>query len=362
MSTNLKAYGNVARLLEHFSCPKKHHRQSQTFYFNHQQWWDKPDQGCKDKLRQDASRWVWRGGSAEEVEGPMTPVVESQVWMALTRRSWNDKLAAWWRLGHGVTLKAHECSQSGLHRRWQSGHAAMLHYGRGFWLFSWPWAMPTKTIERRQAGRNSIQTSRCGINREVCIFEVPLLYQSQEGVGWHGRPLQSSRFGPDGPGGTSESGIGRFSFSTLKMGISLTAWKGWPFDLNFANQDVSEASFTLVTSKPASYSHWWYLMAKTRIWSCGKSIWVHSSIAIHSWLENPPFLMVFPCIGNNAENLIAVLVYLLVCHVMFRNSEPAMSKGKELRAELAKKTKRTSMPNIFIAGEGIGGHRDWWCL
>lgn len=51
-------------------------------------------------------------------------------------------------------------------------------------------------------------------------------------------------------------------------------------------------------------------------------------------------------------------VYLLVCHVMFRNSEPAMSKGKELRAELAKKTKRTSMPNIFIAGEGIGGHGD----
>eukprot|EP00913_Durusdinium_trenchii_P016284 g15303.t1 len=30
-------------------------------------------------------------------------------------------------------------------------------------------------------------------------------------------------------------------------------------------------------------------------------------------------------------------------------------EGKELRAELAKKTKRTSMPNIFIAGEGIGG-------
>ena len=47
---------------------------------------------------------------------------------------------------------------------------------------------------------------------------------------------------------------------------------------------------------------------------------------------------------------------------MFRNSEPAMAKGKELRAELAKKTKRTSMPNIFIAGEGIGGHGDWWCL
>eukprot|EP00435_Cladocopium_sp_Y103_P010170 s1352_g2.t1 len=32
--------------------------------------------------------------------------------------------------------------------------------------------------------------------------------------------------------------------------------------------------------------------------------------------------------------------------------------GKELRAELAKKTKRTSMPNIFIAGEGIGGCND----
>lgn len=168
--------------------------------------------------------------------------IQSQVWRALTRRSWNDKLAARCRwLGHGETLKAHECFQSGLHRRWQSGHAAMLHYGSGFWLFSWPWAMPTKTIERRQAGRNSIQTSRCGINREVCIFEVPLLYQSQEGVGWHGRPIQSSRFGPDGPGGT------------------------------------------LVTSKPASYSYWWYLMAETRTWGCGKSIWVHSSIAIQGW-------------------------------------------------------------------------------
>mmetsp|Transcript_58397 Transcript_58397/g.127762 ORF Transcript_58397/g.127762 Transcript_58397/m.127762 type:complete len:128 (+) Transcript_58397:266-649(+) len=33
-------------------------------------------------------------------------------------------------------------------------------------------------------------------------------------------------------------------------------------------------------------------------------------------------------------------------------------EGKELRAELAKKTKRTSMPNIFIAGEGIGGCND----
>ena len=30
-------------------------------------------------------------------------------------------------------------------------------------------------------------------------------------------------------------------------------------------------------------------------------------------------------------------------------------EGKELRAELAKKTKRTSMPNMFIAGQGIGG-------
>ncbi|CAJ1400064.1 unnamed protein product [Effrenium voratum] len=33
-------------------------------------------------------------------------------------------------------------------------------------------------------------------------------------------------------------------------------------------------------------------------------------------------------------------------------------EGKELRAELAKKTKRTSMPNIFIAGQGIGGCND----
>ena len=102
--------------------------------------------------------------------------------------------------------------------------------------------MLAKTIERHQAGRNSIQTSQCvQSTREVCIFEVPLLHQSQEGVGWHGRPIQSSRFGPDGPGGT------------------------------------------LVTSKPPSYSYWWYLMAETRTWGCGKSIWVHSSIAIHGW-------------------------------------------------------------------------------
>ena len=38
-----------------------------------------------------------------------------------------------------------------------------------------------------------------------------------------------------------------------------------------------------------------------------------------------------------------------------------LRQGKELRAELAKKTKRTSMPNIFIAGEGIGG-RAWALL
>jgi len=33
-------------------------------------------------------------------------------------------------------------------------------------------------------------------------------------------------------------------------------------------------------------------------------------------------------------------------------------EGTQLRAELAKKTTRTSMPNIFIAGEGIGGCND----
>jgi len=33
-------------------------------------------------------------------------------------------------------------------------------------------------------------------------------------------------------------------------------------------------------------------------------------------------------------------------------------EGNQLRAELAKKTARTSMPNIFIAGEGIGGCND----
>lgn len=33
-------------------------------------------------------------------------------------------------------------------------------------------------------------------------------------------------------------------------------------------------------------------------------------------------------------------------------------EGKELRAELAKMTQRTSVPNIFIAGEGIGGCND----
>ena len=33
-------------------------------------------------------------------------------------------------------------------------------------------------------------------------------------------------------------------------------------------------------------------------------------------------------------------------------------KGKALRAELAERTGRTSVPNIFIAGEGIGGCND----
>lgn len=33
-------------------------------------------------------------------------------------------------------------------------------------------------------------------------------------------------------------------------------------------------------------------------------------------------------------------------------------EGKHIRAELAKKTSRTSMPNIFIGGEGVGGCND----
>lgn len=33
-------------------------------------------------------------------------------------------------------------------------------------------------------------------------------------------------------------------------------------------------------------------------------------------------------------------------------------EGKEIRAELAKRTKRTSVPSIFIGGEGIGGCND----
>eukprot|EP00448_Togula_jolla_P039901 CAMPEP_0170645250 /NCGR_PEP_ID=MMETSP0224-20130122/42967_1 /TAXON_ID=285029 /ORGANISM="Togula jolla, Strain CCCM 725" /LENGTH=225 /DNA_ID=CAMNT_0010976429 /DNA_START=57 /DNA_END=735 /DNA_ORIENTATION=+ len=33
-------------------------------------------------------------------------------------------------------------------------------------------------------------------------------------------------------------------------------------------------------------------------------------------------------------------------------------EGKQIRAELAKKTQRTSMPNIFIGGEGVGGCND----
>lgn len=70
--------------------------------------------------------------------------------------------------------------------------------------------------------------------------------------------------------------------------------------------------------------------------------------------------MYFHVLGKMGKSDCCVsLLVMLVCHVMFRNSEPAMSKGKELRAELAKKTKRTSMPNIFIAGEGIGGHGGW---
>ena len=34
------------------------------------------------------------------------------------------------------------------------------------------------------------------------------------------------------------------------------------------------------------------------------------------------------------------------------------NKGKHIRAELAKLTKRTSMPNIYISGESIGGYTD----
>jgi glutaredoxin 3 len=34
------------------------------------------------------------------------------------------------------------------------------------------------------------------------------------------------------------------------------------------------------------------------------------------------------------------------------------AEGMALRAELAQRTGRTSMPNIFIAGEGIGGCND----
>jgi len=33
-------------------------------------------------------------------------------------------------------------------------------------------------------------------------------------------------------------------------------------------------------------------------------------------------------------------------------------EGKQLKAELAKRTKRTSAPNIFIGGQGIGGCND----
>ena len=33
-------------------------------------------------------------------------------------------------------------------------------------------------------------------------------------------------------------------------------------------------------------------------------------------------------------------------------------KGKAFRAELAERTGRTSVPNIFISGEGIGGCND----
>jgi len=33
-------------------------------------------------------------------------------------------------------------------------------------------------------------------------------------------------------------------------------------------------------------------------------------------------------------------------------------EGMQIRAELAKKTARTSMPNTFVGGEGIGGCND----
>lgn len=34
------------------------------------------------------------------------------------------------------------------------------------------------------------------------------------------------------------------------------------------------------------------------------------------------------------------------------------AEGNQIRAELAKKTQRTSMPNIFIGGESVGGCND----
>lgn len=33
-------------------------------------------------------------------------------------------------------------------------------------------------------------------------------------------------------------------------------------------------------------------------------------------------------------------------------------EGMQIRAELAKSSSRTSMPNIFIGGEGVGGCND----
>jgi len=33
-------------------------------------------------------------------------------------------------------------------------------------------------------------------------------------------------------------------------------------------------------------------------------------------------------------------------------------EGKQIRAVLAERTRRTSMPNIFIGGQGVGGCND----
>jgi len=51
-----------------------------------------------------------------------------------------------------------------------------------------------------------------------------------------------------------------------------------------------------------------------------------------------------------------VLIFWLLLH--HHCTAPSAPQGKAIRAELAKRTERTSVPNVFIAGKSVGGCND----